>query len=99
MRKDTPTRAREHAHLAAAQSKMKGIPATDAGVALMAQGLAMVYEIPLLHALETVPILIQAAHDQILNGITAAARGCATGPEKGPQDLSQLPRPVFSREK
>jgi hypothetical protein len=69
MKKDVQTRAREHAHLAAAQSRMKSIPAADAGVAFMAHGLIMIYGIPLLQAFETVKILLPHAYEHLKRDI------------------------------
>jgi hypothetical protein len=61
--KDMPTRAREHARVAARQSIMKGIPASDAGVCFMAEGLAMIYGLQPLQAVLLVQRLIPYAFE------------------------------------
>jgi hypothetical protein len=57
------TRAMEHARIAATHSRMKGIPASDAGVAMMAQALMLIYGIDLVQATEMVkPLTLLAGH-------------------------------------
>jgi hypothetical protein len=64
-----PSRALEHARLAADQSGIIGIEATDAGVAFMAHGIAMIYRVPLAQALEMVSILLPHAFEHLKRDI------------------------------
>jgi hypothetical protein len=69
MTKDIPTMAIEHARVAARHSIMKGIPASHAGVALMAQALMLIYDIELGRATEMVKPLLLLAHDILQYGL------------------------------
>jgi hypothetical protein len=60
-RADMAARAIEHARLVARHSTMKGIPASDAAVALMAQALVLIYGIGLMQATEMVKPLTMLA--------------------------------------
>jgi hypothetical protein len=75
---DMTTRAMEHARVAARHSKMKDIPASDAGVALMAQALVLIYNLDLLQATELVKPLTLLATQILQRGLLdqlAASQG------------------------
>jgi hypothetical protein len=66
---DMTTRAMEHARIAARHSTMKGIPPSDAGVALMAQALVLIFNIELLQATELVKPLTLIAGKILQRGL------------------------------
>jgi hypothetical protein len=76
---DMRTKARDHARVAARQSTMKGIDPSDAGVALMAEALCLIYKIELLPAMLLVKQLLPHPYDILLQQLTEQ-RPCTETP-------------------
>jgi len=78
---DMTTRARKHARAAAMHSKMKGINRSDTGVAFMAEGLCLIFEIEHLPAAKMIQPLLEHAHELLQRGVVddlAIAKGLTT---------------------